>query len=167
MQKKLIALVLTLALSVGAFAQNKIGLGVSALSSESSMRNYILRVNQEDKIIDFALYFDLNNTNANNKTLTLKPNLTFAKKINKSEKIYGFVGASVGSDVRIFRSSDKETEFILKVAPAFGFEYFMLENLSFGLTFAPYIEFDFTKDAYDTFSGFRQYSALNIIYYVK
>lgn len=159
---------LTLTISVGVFAQSKIGLGISALNTESSVpQNYILRVNQENKIIDFALDFNLSNQSANNKTLTLEPNLTFAQKIKKSEKIYGFVGASVGSSVRIHRSSDKETEFILKVAPSFGFEYFVIEDLSFGLTFAPYLEFDFTKDAYDTFKGFRQYSALNIIYYVK
>ncbi len=162
------ALVLTLTLSAGVFAESKIGLGVSALSTNDLMGNYILRVNQEEKIIDFALEFDLSNQSANSKTLTLEPNLTFAKKFNKSDKIYGFIGASVGSYVRIDRTSDADpTTFRLNVAPAFGFEYFMIENLSFGLTFAPYIEFDFTEDAYDTFRGFRQYSALNIIYYVK
>lgn len=161
----MIALVLTLALFVGVFAQNKIGLGVSALSSDGSMGNYILQINQEDKIIAFALGFGLSNQSANNRNLVLKPNLTFGKKINKSDKIYSFVGASVGSDLRFYSSSDRETEFILKAAPAFGFEYFMIENLSFGLTFAPYIEFDFTKGAFDTFRGFRQYSALNIVYY--
>ncbi|MCC7430956.1 hypothetical protein IT568_08955 [bacterium] len=149
--------------SLPSFAQNRLALGSSVFESNGILESYVLRVSKTNQTIDFQASFGYRN----NSSVQLDTNVNFGFNIFEGENFKTFWGPRVGFyfNNNLDTSFERATTKILRLAPFYGCEYFLVENFSVGLTLAPTLEFDFTENAKDEFRGISNYASLNALIY--